>query len=97
MSDILISLLIAAGFAGAWSALYQLGGLDWLLDARMASARRMLTASKFAFDGEVHAVTAQPAALSTTPVSVKAAATSPVIITQRAIPARAQARTIAHA
>ena len=97
MSDILISLLIAAGFAGVWSALYQLGGLDWLLDARMASARRMLTASKFAFDGEVHAVTAQPAALSTTPVSVKAGGNSSVIVTQRAIPARAQARAIAHA
>ena len=97
MSDILISLLIAAGFAGAWSALYQLGGLDWLLDARMASARRMLAASKFAFDGEVHVVTAQPVALSTTLGSVKVAATSPVIITQRAIPAPAQARAIAHA
>jgi hypothetical protein len=60
MSDFLISLLIAAVFAGVWSALYQLGGLDWLLDARMASARRMLTAAKFAFDGEVHAVGAAP-------------------------------------
>ena len=60
MSDILISLLIATLFVGVWSALYQLGGLDWLLDKRMAAARRMLTASKFAFDGEVHAVAAKP-------------------------------------
>ena len=61
MSDILVALLIAIVFAAVWSALYQLGGLDWLLDARMASARRMLAAPKYAFDGEVHAVAAKPA------------------------------------
>ena len=56
MSDILVALLIAIVFAAVWSALYRLGGLDWLLDARRASARRMLAAPKYAFDGEVHAV-----------------------------------------
>ena len=61
MSDILVAMLIAIVFAAVWSALYQLGGLDWLQDARMASARRMLAASKYAFDGEVHAVAAKPA------------------------------------
>ena len=55
MSDILISLAILALFAAAWSVLYQLGGLDWLVDARMTAARQMLNTSKFAFDGEVHA------------------------------------------
>ena len=64
MSDFLIALLIAVVFAAVWSALYQLGGLDWLLDARLASARRMLAESKFAFDGEVHAVAAKPQARS---------------------------------
>lgn len=62
MSDILVALLIAIVFAAGWIALYQLGGLDWLVDARMASARRMLTTSKYAFDGEVHAVAVKPAA-----------------------------------
>ena len=61
MSDILVALMLAVIFAAVWSALYQLGGLDWLQDARMASARRMLAAPKYAFDGEVHAVAAKPA------------------------------------
>jgi hypothetical protein len=82
MSDILVALLIAIVFAAVWSTLYQLGGLDWLLDARMASARRMLAASKYAFDGEVHAVAVKPAA---------------GIVAVRAKPARSPATVLAPA
>ena len=82
MSDILVAMLIAIVFAAVWSALYQLGGLDWLQDARMASARRMLAAPKYAFDGEVHAVAAKPASK---------------LIVARAKPARSRAAVLAPA
>jgi len=62
MSDILISLLMLALFGTAWAFLFKIGGLDWLVDARMATARRMLSDSKFAFDGEMHIATTQPVA-----------------------------------
>ncbi len=55
MSDVLISLLMLAAFVAGWAFLLKAGGLDWMMDAHMASARRMLSDSKFAFDGEVHA------------------------------------------
>lgn len=61
MSDILVSLLLFAGFGAAWSVLYRLGGLDWLIDARMATARRELAKSSHAFDGEVRPVASAPA------------------------------------
>ena len=55
MSDILISLMMVAVFVAIWTFMLKVGGLDWMVDARMAAARRMLSDSKFAFDGEVHA------------------------------------------
>lgn len=55
MSDILISLLLLILFAGFWALMFKIGGLDWVVDARMASARRMLAGARYAFDGEVHA------------------------------------------
>ena len=54
MSDILISLMMVAVFVAIWAFMLKVGGLDWMVDARMAAARRMLSDSKFAFDGEVH-------------------------------------------
>lgn len=67
MSDILISLLMLALFGAAWAFLFKIGGLDWMVDARMATARRMLSDSKFAFDGEVHALPNRVAAKVTAP------------------------------
>ena len=76
MSDILISLAILALFAAAWSVLYQLGGLDWWRDARMAAARQMLNNPKFAFDGEVHVVVIQATAkTSSRNISIRATPT----------------------
>ncbi len=60
MSDILISLLMLALFGTAWAFLFKIGGLDWLVDARLATARRMLSESRFAFDGEMHVTAKQP-------------------------------------
>lgn len=55
MSDLLISLALLAAFSAAWAVLIRAGGLDWLADKHVATARRMLATTKFAFDGEVHA------------------------------------------
>lgn len=65
MSDILISLLMLVAFVSVWAFLLKVGGLDWMVDARMATARRMLSDSQFAFDGEVHA----PAPAAAVPAS----------------------------
>ena len=67
MTDILISLLMLVAFGGAWALLFKVGGLDWMVDARMVTARRMLSDSKFAFDGEVHAHPLQVAAKTVGP------------------------------
>lgn len=69
MSDILISLLMLAVFVAVWALLLKVGGLDWMVDARMATARRMLSDSKFAFDGEVHAPAPAAAASASAPLA----------------------------
>lgn len=56
MSDLFVSLLMLLVFVAGWLGLFLTGGLDWIADSRMASARRMLANSKYAFDGEVHVV-----------------------------------------
>lgn len=58
MADILIALVMFAVFAAAWLLLLKVGALEWLFDARMQTARAMLSQSQFAFDGEVRGVAA---------------------------------------
>ena len=69
MSDILIALLMLATFVALWAFLLKVGAFDWMMDARMAGARRMLSDSKFAFDGEVHAPLLAAAAPESAPLA----------------------------
>jgi hypothetical protein len=45
--------------------MFMFGALDWMVDARMAAARRTLAGTRYAFDGEVHARVAETVALAT--------------------------------
>lgn len=68
-----------AAFTAAWMLLFKAGALDWLIDARMQTARTMLGQSQFAFDGEVRGVAAaavRARAKPAAPASAAAPATS---------------------
>lgn len=86
MTEILIALVMFAVFAAAWALLFKAGALDWLIDARMQTARTMLGQSQFAFDGEVRGVAAAAVRARAKPAA-RASAAAPANSTAR--PSRA--------
>lgn len=88
MTEILIALVMFAVFAAAWALLFKAGALDWLIDARMQTARTMLGQSQFAFGGEVRGVAAAAVAVrARAKPAARASAAAPATSTAR--PSRA--------
>lgn len=54
MFEILACTVFVVVFAAVWLAVFKLGGLDWMTDTSLSTARVHLGAASLALDGEMH-------------------------------------------
>ncbi|HEY4372407.1 MAG TPA: hypothetical protein VGN52_10830 [Burkholderiales bacterium] len=54
MFEILACVVFVVVFAAVWLAVFKLGGMDWMSDVSLSTARVHLGAASLALDGEMH-------------------------------------------
>jgi hypothetical protein len=59
MFEVLVCSAAFLVFVAVWVAVYKLGGLDWMTDSSLSSARIHLGAANLALDGEMHGAAAR--------------------------------------